>query len=163
MANTWNNLAFYQNTFRPATADWESVSVTERQSGVLYTQRINVAIPVGLTNATTDRIILMENPGSIFTGAAQLRVVRLYLANSANVGGTTTFNLGWVNTAPTAYGSALTTLQSATVLDVAIATLEAAANVTANDRLALTIASAGPSTTVSTLTGFVQFYYNRPV
>lgn len=163
MANTWNNLAFYQNTFRPATADWETVSVTERQSGVLYTQRINVAIPVGLTNATTDRIILMETPGSIFTGAAALRVVRLYLANTANVGGTTTFNLGWVNTSASTYGAALTTLQSATTLDVAIATLEAAPNVTANDRLALTIASAGPSTTMSTLTGFVQFYFNRPV
>lgn len=163
MANVYNSKAFYQPTFRPAGAAWESVSVTERQSGVLYVQDINVAIPSGLSNTAPDRIILMENPGSAFSGAAGLRVARLYLANTTNVGGTMTFSLGWVNTAATAYGTALTTLQSATTLDVAIATLEAAVDITANDQLALTLSAAGPTTTASTLTGFVQFYYNRPV
>lgn len=163
MANVWNSKAFYQNLTRPSTADYESVSVTQRSPGVSYVQDISVAIPAGLTSAAPDRIILLEAPGSIFTGAAGLRVKRLYLANSANVGGTMTFSLGWVTTSVAAYGAALTTLQSATVLDVAIATLEAAPDITLNDRLALTLTAAGPTTTASTLTGFVEFYYNRPV
>lgn len=163
MANVWNTKAFYQNLTRPSTADWESVSVTQRTSGYSYTQDILVNIPVGLSNSAPDRIILMEIPGSAFTGAAGLRVKRLYLANTTNVGGTMTFSLGWINTASTAYGTALTTLQSATTLDVAIATLEAAADVTQNDRLALTLSAAGPTTTASVLTGFVEFYFNRPV
>lgn len=163
MANTYNSKAFYQNQFRAITAPWESVSVTQRNSGYVYTQDILVNIAPGLTSANTDRIILMENPGSVFAGAAGLRGFRLYLANTVNVGGTTTFNLGWVNTSASAYGSALTTLQSATTLDVAIATMEACPDVLLNDQLALTIASAGPSTTASVLTGFFQFYFNRPV
>lgn len=163
MANVWNSRAFYQNTTRPSTADWESVGVTPRSSGISYVQDILVNIPAGLSNVAPDRIMLLEIPGSIFSGASGLRVKRLYLSNTANVGGSMTFSLGWVNTAPTAYGTALTTLQSATTLDVAIATLEAAADITANDRLALLLSAAGPTTTASVLTGFVEYYFNRPV
>ncbi len=163
MANVWNTKGFYQNTTRPTTADWESVCVTQRQSGTSYIQDILVNIPAGLSNTAPDRIILYEAPGSIFTGAAGLRVKRLYLANTTHVAGTMTFSLGWVMTAATAYGTALTTLQSATTLDVAIATLEAAVDITAPDRLALTLSAAGPTTTASVLTGFIEFYCNRPV
>lgn len=163
MANVWNSRAFYQNTTRPSTADWESVGVTPRSSGIGYVQDILVNIPAGLSNVAPDRIMLLEIPGSIFSGASGLRVKRLYLSNTANVGGSMTFSLGWVNTAPTAYGTALTTLQSATTLDVAIATLEAAADITANDRLALLLSAAGPTTTASVLSGFVEYYFNRPV
>lgn len=163
MANVFNSRAYYQNTTRPSTTDWESVSVTPRSPGVVYRQEISIVLPTGLSNVAPDRIYLLSLPGSIFTGAAGVRVSRLYLSNTANVGGTTTFNLGWRVASGSAYGAALTTLQSATTLDVAIATLLGTALITAADDLVLTIASAGPSTTASTLTGFVDYAYNRPV
>lgn len=163
MANVWNSRAYYQNLTRPSTADWESVSVTPRSSGVVYRQEISVALPTGLSSVAPDRIYLFSLPGSVFSGAAGIRLSRLYLVSTGDVGGTTTFNLGWRNAGATAYGSALTALQGTTPLDVAIATLLGTALVTAADDLVMTIASAGPSTTARTVTGFLDFTFNRPV
>lgn len=163
MANVFNSRAYYQNLTRPATADWESVSVTPHHSGVVYRQEVSISLPTGLSSTAPDRIYLLSIPGSAFTGAAGIQVKRLYLVSTGDVGGTTTFNLGWRLTNATAYGSALTNLQGTTALDVAIATLLAQAAVTQQDDLVMTIASAGPSTTARTVTGFVDYSFNRPV
>ena len=163
MANVFNSRAYYQNLNRPSTADWESVSVTPRHSGEVYRQEVSISLPTGLSSVAPDRIYLLSIPGSAFTGAAGIQVKRLYLVSTGDVGGTTTFNLGWRLTNATAYGSALTNLQGTTALDVAIATLLAQAQVTQQDDLVMTIASAGPSTTARTVTGFVDYSFNRPV
>lgn len=163
MANVFNSRAYYQNLNRPATANWDPVCVTARQSGQVYRQEVSISLPTGLSNVAPDLIYLLSIPGSAFTGAAGIQVKRLYLVSTGDVGGTTTFNLGWRLTNATAYGSALTNLQGTTALDVATATLLAQAQVTQADDLVMTIASAGPSTTARTVTGFVDYSFNRPV
>lgn len=163
MANVYNSRAYLQNLTRSNTVTYDPVCVTARTSGEVYRQEISISLPTGLSNVAPDVIYLLSHPGSAFSGAAGIQVKRLYLVSTGDVGGTTTFNLGWRLTNATAYGSALTNLQGTTALDVAIATLLAQAQVTQADDLVMTIASAGPSTTARTVTGFVDYSFNRPV
>ena len=50
MANVFNSRAYYQNLNRPATANWDPVCVTARQSGQVYRQEVSISLPTGLSN-----------------------------------------------------------------------------------------------------------------
>lgn len=154
--------AYLSDPFRPASSPHiEPVNTAARNAGQTATQYFSLTLGTGYSNVAPDKFQLMDFQDSTFTGGMAIRIKRLYFANSVNVGGSLTVNLGFLNTAPTVFGSALTTLQSATALDVAIATL-LPVTLTQADTLGFTVASAGPSTTASTITGFVEWYFTRP-
>ncbi len=153
---------YFSDPFRPTTSPhYEPLNTVANNAGVMKTQYFSVTLPTGLNNTAPDIIKLMDFQESTFTGVQVVRFTRLYLNNTANVGGTTTVNIGFQTSAATAFATNSTLLQSAGVVDVAIATLFAT-TLTVPDTLALTLSSAGPSTTASTVSGFIQFYYTRP-
>lgn len=153
---------YFSDPFRPSTSPHlEPLNTTAHNAGELKTQFFSVNVPAGLSNVAPDHIRLMDFQESTFTGVQVVRFTRLYLNNTVNTGGAITANIGFITSAASVFAAASTVLQSAGVLDVAIATLFST-TLAVPDTLGLTIASAGPTTTASVLSGFVQFYYTRP-
>jgi hypothetical protein len=128
--------------------------------------KVYAAVVQGLKNNTQGLTITREDPGAMlvqFTNGQQIagiKVARVVLTSSGNAGGSVTANFGFA-VAPTAYGSALTTLQSANTLDVAIATVQAGPILLANDDLQI-VGVANTTTTLQTLTGFIDYSMTAP-
>lgn len=159
MATYYASNTYKQNPIRSSL--YESIYAPTEHSGIQYLQYFTGTIPVGYT--TGDIFKLFDIGMSVPTASPQLagfRWARVVLRSGGNVGGSVTVNFGTTGTA-TAFGSALTTLQSAGTLDVAIATVLAGPVLLAPDTLQL-VAAAGTSTTAQTVDGYVQYYMSAP-
>lgn len=161
MAQTIYSSAYKAMTLG-STTRYEPIPLPMERSGLVYTGWFTVNVPVGVT--TGDIIKLLPYQTLTQTASPQIqgiRHARVVLTNSGDWGGTCAANFGFVTGSATAFGAALTTPQSATTLDVAIATLQATAPLLANDDLQLVLTT-GTSTTLRTVTGFVQAYFQAP-
>lgn len=159
MATYYASNTYKQNPLRPSL--YEPISAPAEHAGIMYTNYFTGDIPVGFT--TGDVYKLLDFGIAFPTTSPQyagLRIARLVLTNPGDVGGSVTINIG-TGAQATAFGSAATTLQSATTLDVAIATIMAANPILTGDSLQL-VAAAGTSTTKRTISGFVQYYVTAP-
>jgi hypothetical protein len=160
MAIVYSNL-YKQNPIRATL--YESVSSAPEHAGVLYGARFRVVIPVGTT--TADVIQLMDvgiGQSVLVPQDSGLFVYDFTYTTSANAGGSLTANIGWKNVSQTAYGSAVTTLQSAATTTLTDAVLAAAAPVITQDTLQFVIAGGGPSTTLCTITGQIIYGFQAP-
>lgn len=161
MAQTIYSSAYKAMTLGTTTR-YEPIPIPMERSGIVYTAWFTATVPVGVT--TGDIIKLVPFQTGVATATPQIagiRQARVVLTNSGDWGGSCTANFGFATASATAYGAALTTPQSATTLDVAIATIQAGPVLLANDELQLVL-TAGTSTTLRTVTGFVQSYMQAP-
>lgn len=143
------------------TTKWVGKGVFSRVSGIFWGNYFRYVMPVGQTAADIIKLTsIFENVPVATPQIAGLRLSRLVLRCSGNAGGAITVNFGTV-ASPTLFGAALTTLQSANTLDVAIATLMAAGPFLTQDDIQLVLAG-GPSTTLQTIDGFWQGYITTP-
>jgi hypothetical protein len=159
MATYYAQNTYKQNPIRSTL--YEALYPPTEHPGILYTQYFNCSIPVGFTTADIMKLsdFAIAAPVTVPQNAS-VRFTRAVLRAAGDVGGSVTVNFGFVSAA-TAFGSALTTLQSAGTLDVPIATVMAATGLIANDTLQL-VAAAGTSTTVRVVDGFIQYYIIAP-
>lgn len=159
MATYYAQNTYKQNPLRSTL--YEAIYAPTEHAGILYTNYFNGTIPVGFTTGDVFKLVdfAIACPVTVPQNAG-VRFARVVLRSGGNVGGSVAVNFGTTGSA-TAFGSALTTLQSATTLDVAIATVMAGPVLIANDTLQL-VATAGPSTTAQTVDGYVQYYITAP-
>lgn len=158
MANYYSSL-YRQNPQN--TSLYEPIGTGVGDAGVLYVSYFQITVPVGFT--TGDVLNLVPIQTAVPTATPQIagiRFARVVLRSSGNAGGTPTGNFG-VTGAATAFGAAITTLQSATTLDVPVATVQAAGPLLATNAVAL-VAASGTTTTQITVDGYVQFYMQSP-
>jgi len=159
MATYYADNTYKQNPLRSTL--YEAIYPPCDKAGIVYTSYFRGNIPVGFT--TADVFKLIDFAAAFPTTSPQfagIRFARVVLRSAGDVGGSVTVNFGTTGSA-TAFGSALTTLQSATTLDVAIATVLAGPVLLANDTLQL-VAAAGTSTTLRLVDGYVQYYVTAP-
>ena len=161
MATVYSTL-YRLNPIARTPALYEPISCVLGNAGISYRAYFQVTIPVG--TATADIIKLAPFQTAVPVSSPQIagiRASRVVLTSAGDVGGSVTFNAGWISTSATAYGAALTTFQSAGTLDVPIATIMAAAPVLVNDEFQLVVA-AGTSTTLRVQQGFIEYYMQAP-
>jgi hypothetical protein len=161
MANVYSSL-YRLNPIGRTVPIYEPISAVIGNAGINYFAYFEVTIPVGTT--TADKIWLAPFQMFFPTTTPQIagvRAKRVVLSCAGDVGGSVTVNAGFSTTSPTAFGAALTTLQSATTLDVPIATIIAAAPVLTNDDLALIVA-AGTSVTSRLVKGWIDYGVQAP-
>lgn len=157
---------YYSSNYKPlltsATTRYEPIPIPMERAGIVYTAWFTATIPVGFTTGDIMKLVPYQTNCQVATPQIQgIRHQRVVLTNAGDVGGSVTANFGFVTGSATAYGAALTTLQSATTLDVAIATIQAGPVLLVNDDLQL-VATAGTSTTLRVITGFVQAFMQAP-
>lgn len=157
---------YYSSAYKPmtlgTTTRYEPIPIPMERSGIVYTAWFTATVPVGVTTADIIKLVPYQTLTQTASPQIQgIRHARVVLTNSGDWGGSCTANFGFVTGSATAYGAALTTPQSATTLDVAIATIQAGPVLLTNDDLQLVL-TAGTSTTLRTLTGFVQAYFQAP-
>jgi len=160
MAVTTYSSAFGQLPQAPTRFEDRSTNV--RYAGLAMSQYFRVAIPIG--TVTTDIINLCSIAANVPVAVPQIagiRFKRFVIRSSANAGGTMTFNLGYVGSA-SAFGASLTTIQSATTLDVPIATIMAAGPVLQNTLVQMVMNAAGPTTTACVVDGFIDYLLQAP-
>jgi len=156
MATIYNRAAYKQLPQSPTRFEFDGPF--PRAAGLGFRQQINLLVPVGTVTGDIGR--LFESRENIAVASPQISgfyVRRLVITSSANAGGTMTFNLGWLTAGASAFGASLTTIQSATTLDVPIATIQAAPVIVTTDVLAMSFNAAGPTTSLCTVTGFIEF------
>lgn len=157
----------YSSAWKPmtlgTTTRYEAIPIPMERAGIVYTAYSTVVIPVGTTTADVIKLIPYQTAVATATPQIQgIRQARIVLTSGGNVGGSLAVNFGFAATgSATAYGSALTTLQSATTLDVAIATVMAGSILLTSDDLQLVVSS-GTSTTLQTVQVMVQAYMQAP-
>lgn len=157
---------YYSNNYKPmtlgSTTFYEPVPVPMERAGLVYSAWFTFTVPIGVTTGDIIKLIPYQTVCQTATPQIQgIRHQRVVLTNSGDWGGSCTANFGFVTGSATAYGAALTTPQSATTLDVAIATVQAGPVLLVNDDLQLVL-TAGTSTTLRTITGFVDVMMQAP-
>lgn len=160
MAVTTYSSAFGQLPQSPTR--YEDRSTNVRYAGLGQIQRFRVAIPIG--TVTTDIINLCSIVANVPIVVPQIAGVffdRVVIRSSANAGGSMTFNFGYVGNA-TAFGAALTTIQSATILDVPVATVAAAGPILQNTLVQMVMVAAGPTTTACVVDGWIRYIFQAP-
>lgn len=160
MAIVYSN-KYKQNPIRATL--YEPISCAPEHGGVIYGCRFRLVVPVGTT--TADVLQIMDVGIAQSTLSPQDSGLFVYTFNyttSANAGGALTANLGWKTAGQTAFGSAVTTLQSAATTTITDAVTAAAAPVVGNDTLQFVIAGGGPSTTLCTITGRITYGFEAP-
>jgi hypothetical protein len=162
MATTTYSSAWKANTFG-STTRYEPIPLPMERAGLVYTGYSQVTVPVGYT--TGDILKLMPFQTNVATSSPQIQGIRLWrlvVKSGGNVGGSVTVNFGFASTgSATAYGSALTTLQSANTAEIAVATVFAGSTLLTNDDLQL-VAAAGTSTTAQLVECWVQAFMQAP-
>lgn len=159
MATYYAGNTYKQNPLRSTL--YEAIYAPTEHAGIVYTNYFSGTIPVGFTTGDVFKLVDFGISCPVTSPQyAGVRWARVVLRSAGNVGGSVTANFGTTGAA-TAFGSALTTLQSANTLDVAIATVMAGPVLIANDTLQL-VATAGTSTTAQVVDGFVQYYITAP-
>lgn len=160
MAVTTYSSAFGQLPQSPTKFEDRSTNV--RYAGIQMSQYFRVNVPIG--TVTTDIINLCSINCNVPVAVPQIagvRFKRVVLRSSANAGGSMTFNFGYVGNA-TAFGAALTTIQSATILDVAVATVAAAGPILQNTLVQMVMVAAGPTTTACVVDGWIDYLLQAP-
>ncbi len=157
---------YYSSAWKPmtlgSTTYYEPIPVPMERSGNLQAAWCTIVVPIGYTTGDIIKLLPFQTNCATATPQIQgIRQTRIVLTCGGNVGGSVTVNFGFATASATAYGSALTTLQSANTLDVAIATIQAGPVLLANDDLQL-VAAAGTSTTLQTLTCFALPFMQAP-
>ena len=159
---------YYSSNYKPmtigSTTFYEPVPIPIERAGYVTTAWFTASIPVGFTTGDIMKLVPYQTNCVAATPQIQgIRHQRVVITSAGDVGGSVTVNFGFTGANAVAYGSALTTLQSATTLDVPIATLNGAGApvLLANDDLQL-VAAAGTSTTLRVITGFVQAFMQAP-
>lgn len=151
---------YKQNPLRPSL--YEQIGQGAEHAGIVYDQYFSLTVPVGTTTGDILKLTPFQTAVAVATPqVAGIRVRRLVYTTSGNVGGSVTANLGFAVNSATAYGAAVTTLQSAATTDVAIATIQAGPVLLVPDELQFVI-TAGTSTTSQTIIGFVQYTMTAP-
>lgn len=162
MATTTYSSAYKQLTLGTTTF-YERIPIPMERAGLLYTAYSQVTVPVGFT--TGDILKLIPYETSVATASPQIqgiRQARIILKCAGDVGGSVTVNFGFASTgSATAYGSALTTLQSANTTEISVATVLAGSTLLTSDDLQL-VAAAGTSTTLRLVECWVQAYMQAP-
>jgi hypothetical protein len=167
MATTTYSSAWKQNAFGVGTPSartlYEPIPIPMERAGLVYTAYSQITVPVGYT--TGDILKLIPYQTSVSTASPQIqgiRQARIILKCAGDVGGSVTVNFGFAATgSATAYGSALTTLQSANTTEIAVATVLAGSTLLTNDDLQL-VAAAGTSTTARLVECWVQAFMQAP-
>jgi hypothetical protein len=140
---------------------WTPKTVHPRIAGMMFPIFWQYTMPVGQTTADIIKVCdLLANVPVASPQIAGLRFGRVTLRSAGNVGGSVAVNFG-TPASPTLFGAALTTLQSATILDVTVATLAAAGPILQNTNLQLVL-TAGPSTTQQIIDGWVWLFDMAP-
>lgn len=159
MAIVYSN-NYKQNPIRATL--WESLYPPTEHSGIIYTSRFVLTVPVGTT--TGDFLNLLDFGISVPVTTPQgvgVYAKRVYYTTSANAGGSLVATLGFATAGAAVFGTGLTTLQSAATTEVTVAVVNAAAPVITPDTLRFAITS-GTSTTLCTITGFIDYAINSP-
>jgi hypothetical protein len=161
MAIFYSNL-YKQNPIRSTL--YEAVATTAPEhAGVLYCARFRIVVPVGTVSGDIGQILDVGIQQSVLVPQdSGMFVYDFTYTTSANAGNSPTINLGWKNTQPTAYGAALTTLQSAATTTVTDATLAAALPIIQPDTLQMVFVAAVTTTTLCTVTGQILYGFQAP-
>jgi hypothetical protein len=152
---------YKQNPIRSTL--YEAIYPPTEHAGIVYSSRFVLVIPVGTTNA--DVLKLLDFGVAVPVTSPQYAGVytqRLVYTTSANAGGSLVASLGFATAGQTAFGSGLTTLQSAATTEITAAVVNAAAPVITPDTLQFLITAGGPSTLSCTVTGFISYVLNSP-
>lgn len=158
---SYNSAAYKQLPQSPSRYEFDGVF--PRIAGTRFVQSFYYNVPIGTVTGDIGRLWESRENFAVATPQISgLRVRRLVLTSSANAGGTMTFNLGFLTAGASAFGASLTTIQSATTLDVAIATIQSSPTIVAADTLAMSFNAAGPTTTACLVTGWVEFDIAAP-
>lgn len=159
MAIVYSN-NYKQNPIRATL--FESIYPPTAQAGIVYGSRFQLIVPIGTT--TGDVLKLLDFGISVPVTTPQgvgVYVTDLTYTTSANAGGSLVATLGYAVAGATAFGTGLTTLQSAATTTITDAVANIAAPVITPDSLQFVISS-GTSTTLCTITGYVQYMLNAP-
>jgi hypothetical protein len=162
MATTTYSSAYKQLTLGTTTF-YERIPIPMERAGLIYTAYSQVTVPVGFTTGDILKLIPYETNVAVASPQIQgIRQIRIILKCAGDVGGSVTVNFGFASTgSATAYGSALTTLQSANTTEIAVATVLGGSTLLTNDDLQL-VAAAGTSTTLRLVECWVQAYMQAP-
>lgn len=159
MAIVYSN-NYKQNPLRASL--WEAIYPPTEHAGIIYGSRFQLIIPIGTT--TGDVLKLLDFGISVPVTSPQsvgVYITDLTYTTSANAGGSLVSTLGNAVAGPTSFGTGLTTFQSAATTTITDAVANIAAPVITPDSLQFVISS-GTSTTLCTVTGFVQYLLNAP-
>lgn len=141
---------------------YEPVGINAEHAGITYSMNFIATVPIGFTAADVMKIAPFQAGFAVAVPQiGGLRMRRLVYTTSGNAGGANTVNLGFAAAAPTAYGTALTTWQSAATTEIAVATIQAGPVLLTNDELQF-VGVANTTTTLMTILGFVQFSCTIP-
>lgn len=160
MATYYSN-NYKQNPLRSTL--WEALYPSTEHAGIVYGARFQLVIPVGTTSG--DVLKLLDFGITVPVTSPQsvgVNLLDLTYTTSANAGGALVASLGYASAGQTAFGSALTTLQSAATTTITDAVANVAVPVINPDSLQFLITGGGPSTTLCTVTGFVQYLITTP-
>jgi hypothetical protein len=158
MATAYSS-AYEQLPQKPSV--YTAKTVHPRIAGMMFPIFWQYTMPAGQANADIIKVCdLLANVPVASPQIAGLRFGRVTLRSAGNVGGSVTVNFG-TPASPTLFGAGLTTLQSATILDVTVATLAAAGPILQNTNLQLVL-TAGPSTTQQIIDGWVWLFDMAP-
>lgn len=157
---------FYSNKYKQnpiRSTLYESVSCAPEHAGVLYGVRFRIVVPVGTVSGDIGQIMDVGIAQSVLVPQdSGLFVYDFTYTTSANAGNAPTINLGWKTAGATAFGAALTTLQSAATTTVTDAVLAAAAPVITQDTLQMVFVAAVTTTTLCTVTGQIIYGFEAP-
>lgn len=141
---------------------YEDRSTNVRYAGIAMSQRFRLAIPAGMVATDIGNICTIR--ANVPVAVPQIAGVffkRVVIRSSGNAGASPTINFGYTGNL-TAFGAALTTLQSATTLDVPIATVMAAGPVLSNVNVLITFVAAVTTTTPIVVDGFLDYILQSP-
>lgn len=151
---------YKQNPIRATL--YEAVGTAVERAGVKYTMRFTATLPVGFTVADVMKLAPFQSATPTATPQiAGVKPTRLVYRTSGNAGGAVTANVGYASAGATAFGSAVTTLQSAATTEIAVATMMAGPSLLVNDDLQI-VGVANTTTTAITIDGFVDFDVTAP-
>jgi len=160
MATYYSN-NYKQNPLRSTL--WEAIYPPTEHAGIVYGSRFQLVVPVGTTSGDILKALDFGIAVPVTTPqSVGVYVLDLTYTTSANAGGALVASFGFGSAGQTAFGSGLTTLQSAATTTITDAVANAAVPVINPDSLQFLITGGGPSTTLCTVTGFVQYMLNAP-
>ena len=148
---------YKQNPIRASL--YEALYAPTEQDGIVYgIGRGTLIVPVGTTNGDTLKLTELAVIAPV-TSPQKVGIVptKFTYTTSANAGGALVASLGYAVAGQTAFGSGLTTLQSAATTTITDAVLNAAPLVITVDTLQFLITGGGPSITLCTV--LFQFLY----
>lgn len=144
------------------TVRYEPIPVPIERAGNLSAAYAQITVPVGFTTGDIIKLIPFQtNTPTATPQIAGIRQSRVIIKCAGNVGGSSAVNFGYASASATAYGSALTTLQSANTTEIAVATVMAGPTLLGNDDLQL-VATAGTSTTLQLVECWVFPFMQAP-